>query len=75
MNKPIVLEQACKCMLDKELGEVETAGNHDIGIFVLGLFLYSKKPCSNFIPDDPTNYKYNPERCTTYKKYNELRNT
>lgn len=73
MAKPIVLEQVCSYMLNKELGEVESVGNHDIGIFVVGLCLYNKKPCSNFIPDEPINYKYNPKGCKTYKKYNELR--
>jgi len=69
MIKPLSLDQACSYMLDKELGEVETVGNHDVGIFVVGLCTYSGKPCSNLIPDTPRDYKYNHERCNTYKQY------
>jgi len=62
-------------MIDKELGEVESVGNHDIGIFVVGLCLYNQKPCSNFIPDHPNDYKYNPERCKTYTTNKDIQKT
>jgi len=65
---PKSLEQACIHMEDKELGEVESVGNHDIGIFVVGMCNINNKPCSNFIPDTPYDYHYNPMRCTTYGK-------
>lgn len=64
------LDKACSYMLNKEYGEVETVNNHDIGIFILGLCTYTKKPCSNLVLDTPHDYKYNHERCNTYKKHN-----
>jgi len=68
---PQSLEQACKDMQNKKLGEVESIGNHDIGINVQGICKYTKTPCNNFIPDHPQTYQYETEKCEIYKKIKE----
>jgi hypothetical protein len=69
----MVVDKACRYLRDRELSDVVSVNNHDVGVYVSGVCSLSDKSCRVLIPDFPVDFEYDFHVCVSFLDYFSLK--